>query len=156
MRVQTIFDDYNQIQLRLLFVCNFQKILSYKLWYFQAPFLLEVGICSTKIYGNNQIVHIRMSHWLQQMVDGAEYLISCNWLTFLSVFSHLQRRYAYNWFKIQRHLKVSKSQKQIMASWILPKNKRNSLLLNTKNSELHLFFGRIEDTMFFFEIFCAQ
>ena len=33
---------------------------------------------------------IRMSHWRQQMVDGTEHLISCDWLAFLSVFSHLQ------------------------------------------------------------------
>ena len=35
-------------------------------------------------------VVIRMSHWRQQMVDGAEHLISCHWLAFLSAFSHLQ------------------------------------------------------------------
>ena len=34
--------------------------------------------------------YIRMSHWRQQMVDGAEHLISCHWLAFLSAFSHLQ------------------------------------------------------------------
>ena len=34
--------------------------------------------------------HFRMSHWCQQMVDGAEHLISCDWLAFLSAFSHLQ------------------------------------------------------------------
>ena len=33
---------------------------------------------------------IPMSHWHQQMVDGAEHLISCDWLVFLSAFSHLQ------------------------------------------------------------------
>ena len=31
-----------------------------------------------------------MSHWHQQMADGAEHLISCHWLAFLSDFSHLQ------------------------------------------------------------------
>ena len=31
-----------------------------------------------------------MSHWCQQMVDGAEHLINCDWLAFLSAFSHLQ------------------------------------------------------------------
>ena len=31
-----------------------------------------------------------MSHWRQQMVDGAEHLISCHWPAFLSAFSHLQ------------------------------------------------------------------
>ena len=33
---------------------------------------------------------IKMSHWHQQMVDGADHLISCHWLAFLSAFSHLQ------------------------------------------------------------------
>ena len=37
-------------------------------------------------------LEIRMSHWRQQMVDGAEHLISCYWLAFN------------NWFKMQRHL----------------------------------------------------
>ena len=54
-------------------------------------------------------------------------------------------------------LKVSISQKQIMASWILPKNKRNSLswtpsVLRAKltiNNELHSFFGRIKIIIFF-------
>ena len=31
-----------------------------------------------------------ISHWRQQMVDGAEHLISCHWLPFLCAFSHLQ------------------------------------------------------------------
>ena len=43
-----------------------------------------------------------------------------------------------------------------MASWILPKNKRNSLVLNTKDSELRSFFGRIEDTMFYFQDFLCS
>ena len=37
-----------------------------------------------------------MSHWRQQMVDGAEHLISCQIFSVLLV--------TYNWFKIQRHL----------------------------------------------------
>ena len=49
------------------------------------------------------------------------------------------------------YLKVSKSRKQILASWILPKNKRSSLYLapSVLRSELRLFSGRIEDTIFF-------
>ena len=49
-------------------------------------------------------------------------------------------------------LKVSKSQKQIMASWILPKNKRWGIFQPIKMPQ-HLFFGRIKDNIFFFEIY---
>ena len=48
-------------------------------------------------------------------------------------------------------LKVSKSQKQFMVSLILPKKERNSLCIlskgDTQNSEFHLFFGRIGETI---------
>ena len=49
-------------------------------------------------------------------------------------------------------LKVSKSQKQIMASRILPKNERWG---NFQYIKLHQpsFFGRIQDNIFFFKIF---
>ena len=84
-----------------------------------------------------------MSHCYQQMVDGAEHLISCHWLAFLS---HLVN---YNWFKIQFHLpsagvnvtsKVLKSVKllvkmgQIFAGFLWPSENipnLNSLVLLT-------------------------
>ena len=47
------------------------------------------------------------------------------------------------------HLKVSKSRKQIMASWILPKNERWGIFLNIKMPQCS-FFGRIKDNIFFF------
>ena len=49
-------------------------------------------------------------------------------------------------------LKVSKSWKQIVASWIPPKKNKKSLscTFSTQDSELLLFIGRIEDTIFFF------
>jgi hypothetical protein len=46
-------------------------------------------------------------------------------------------------------LKVSKSQKQIMASRILPKNERWDNFQYIKSSQCS-FFGRIEDTILFF------
>ena len=49
-------------------------------------------------------------------------------------------------------LKVSKSQKQIMASWILPKNERWGNFQKIKLPQ-RSFFGRIQDNIFFFEIF---
>ena len=49
-------------------------------------------------------------------------------------------------------LKVSKSQKQIMASWILPKNERLGIFQYIKLPQ-RSFFGRIQDNIFFFEIF---
>ena len=48
-----------------------------------------------------------------------------------------------------RPVKVSESQKQIMASWILPKNECWDNFQYIKLSQ-RLFFGRIEDTIFFF------
>ena len=49
-------------------------------------------------------------------------------------------------------LKVSKSQKQIMRSWILPKNERWGNFQYIKLPQ-RSFFGRIQDNIFFFEIF---
>ena len=49
-------------------------------------------------------------------------------------------------------LKVSKSQKQIIASWILPKNERWGNFQYIKLPQ-RLFFGRIQDNISFFEIF---
>ena len=46
-------------------------------------------------------------------------------------------------------LKVSKSQKQIMASWILPKNERLGIFqyikLPLRNPGQHIFFSRFSD-----------
>ena len=49
-------------------------------------------------------------------------------------------------------LKVSKSQKQIMASWILPKNERWGNFQYIKLPQ-RSFFGRIQDNIFFFRDF---
>ena len=49
-------------------------------------------------------------------------------------------------------LKVSKSQKQIMASWILPKNECWDNFVYWILSQ-GSFFGRIQDTIFFFKIY---
>ena len=49
-------------------------------------------------------------------------------------------------------LKVSKSQKQIKASWILPKKERWGNFQYIKLPQ-RSFFGRIQDNIFFFEIF---
>ena len=52
----------------------------------------------------------------------------------------------------QDYLKVSKSQKQIMWSWILPKNEGWGNFQYLKLPQLS-FLGRIQDNIFFFEIF---
>ena len=51
-----------------------------------------------------------------------------------------------------KELKVSKSQKQIMASWILPKNERWGIFQYIKLPQSS-FFGRIQDNIFFFRDF---
>ena len=38
----------------------------------------------------NDLWGIRMTHWCHTMVDGDEFWISCQWLTFLSILSHWQ------------------------------------------------------------------
>ena len=43
-----------------------------------------------QIYKVSMTMSIQMSHWHQQMVNGAEHLISGHWLAFLSAISHLQ------------------------------------------------------------------
>ena len=48
----------------------------------------------------------------------------------------------------QRPLKVSKSQKQIMATWIFPRNERWGNFQYIKLPQ-HSFFGRIQDNTFF-------
>ena len=59
------------------------------------------------------------------------------------------------WFLWQVHIeflekvKVSKSQKQIMASWILPKTNAGAILC-TKNCPSVRFFGRIQDAIICF------
>ena len=56
----------------------------------------------------------------------------------------------------QLPLKVCKSQKQIMASWILPKNERWGNFQYIKLPQ-RSFFGRIQDNIyFFFEIFSSK
>ena len=55
-------------------------------------------------------------------------------------------------FNFQAELKVSKSQKQIMASWILPKNERWGIFQYIKLPQ-RSFFGRIQDNIFFFRDF---
>ena len=55
------------------------------------------------------------------------------------------------WIKSFEHilLKVSKSQKQIMASWILPKNERWGIFQYIKLPQ-RSFFGRIQDAIICF------
>jgi hypothetical protein len=48
------------------------------------------------------------------------------------------------------YLKVSKSWKQIMTLWILPKNKQNALMIITILSVFRSFFGRIDDALICF------
>ena len=64
---------------------------------FDESFVCSKLSCLTRLLFSVQ--PIRMSHWCHTMVDGAKFWITCKRL------NYWEKLVAYNWFKIQRHLK---------------------------------------------------
>ena len=91
-RAKNIWDKKTKLVIHLQctkidsFFFTYNYLLTWLLKFILINMTLVVGYHFRSLY----FVKIQMSHWCQQMVDRAEYLISCHKLAFLSAFSYFK------------------------------------------------------------------